>query len=104
MEHSAKCLYANEVKPNSKMSICSVVSSGSVCSSMDDAPSTSLINYSTSQASDLSQKSSASKKPANVTYKNSRHYCCRRSESALLAEKHPDKIPVSLSNSFKRHI
>lgn len=92
LEHSPKCLYSNEVKPASKMSICSVVSGGSVCSSMDETSSTSLIDYSNSQSS----CSSNSKSPTNVPYNKSKQFCCRHSEAMLLREKHPGKIPVNM--------
>jgi len=75
------------------MSVCSIVSSASMCSSMDEAASTSLVGYSNS-SSNGSCKNSASRKPADAPYKNSRRYCCRRSESMLLSEKHPDKVPL----------
>ncbi|KAI6213194.1 hypothetical protein M3Y94_00121400 [Aphelenchoides besseyi] len=84
IEHSPRCLYGNELKP-SKMSICSVVSSTSVCSSDDGS----------SQFSHKTNSRSTKKSTAGVSsYKLSRKYCCRRSESALLNEQHPHKIPL----------
>ncbi|KAI6190272.1 Microtubule-associated proteins 1A/1B light chain 3C-like protein [Aphelenchoides bicaudatus] len=72
------------------MSICSVVSSGSM--SDIDGPCSSLTGAHsiTSSASRKSGKSVST----TTSYKLSRQYCCRRSESILLMDKYPTKVPL----------
>lgn len=91
-EHSPHCLYAGPPSRVSKLSMCSVVSSSSIASG--ERPT--VAKAKPGQARGQRAASSTSSAPsADACYKTDHFYCCRRSESALLAEKYPDKVPVS---------
>ncbi|CAD5224270.1 unnamed protein product [Bursaphelenchus okinawaensis] len=74
-DHTPSCLYSHTPR-SSKISFCSVSSAQSVGSttSLYSRPCTSSV-------------------PSD-SYQAQLRFCCRRSESALLAEKHPNKVAL----------
>ncbi|CAD5232073.1 unnamed protein product [Bursaphelenchus xylophilus] len=73
-EHTPNCLYS-QTSRSPKISFCSV-------SSVQSFSSTTTL---------YSRQCPSSSQPSD-SYQSQLRFCCRRSESALLAEKHPNKV------------